>query len=55
MKCSSWTCTSAKAIALYDRCGFTALTEEPIPDPLEGGTPYIVMARRVSAAPTGIS
>jgi ribosomal protein S18 acetylase RimI-like enzyme len=37
-----------KAIALYTKFGFTALADEPRPDPDEGGRLYIVMARRVS-------
>lgn len=42
--------TSVKAIAVYTNCGFGQITTEPIPDPQEGGKPYIVMARRVSIA-----
>jgi ribosomal protein S18 acetylase RimI-like enzyme len=38
---------NAKAIRLYVSCGFTTLTTQPIPDPEEGGRPYIVMGKRV--------
>ncbi len=44
--------TSVNAIKLYDKCGFSNLAEEPISDPLEGGKSYIIMAKRVSLAPT---
>ena len=43
--------TSVKAIALYDRAGFTRLVQEPIPDPSEQGKAYIIMGKRVSVAP----
>jgi ribosomal protein S18 acetylase RimI-like enzyme len=43
--------SNVKAIKLYERCGFTKLTDEPIPDPDEDGKPYIIMARRVSVSP----
>jgi GNAT superfamily N-acetyltransferase len=42
--------TSVKAIEVYNACGFTQVTPEPIQDPQEGGKPYIVMAKRVSIA-----
>jgi GNAT superfamily N-acetyltransferase len=41
---------SQKAIAVYVECGFTQVTAEPVPDPQEGGKPYIVMAKRVTIA-----
>lgn len=43
--------TSAKAIEVYTSCGFVPVTPEPVPDVLEGGKPYLVMARRVTIAP----
>ena len=43
--------TSTKAVQLYTANGFIQISPEPIPDPQEGGKPYIVMARRVSSAP----
>ena len=39
-----------KAIGLYERCEFTIITDEPIPDPDEDGKPYIIMTRRVSTS-----
>jgi tripartite-type tricarboxylate transporter receptor subunit TctC len=36
-----------KAIGLYKKYEFEALTDEPIPDPKEDGKPYFIMARRV--------
>ena len=42
--------TNGKAIKVYRDCGFTQVGDEPIPDPQEGGKPYIVMAKRVSVA-----
>lgn len=44
--------TSTKAIEVYTACGFVSLTDTPIPDPNEGSKEYIVMAKRVSIAPT---
>jgi GNAT superfamily N-acetyltransferase len=41
---------NVKAIQLYEKCGFENVTVEPIPDPLEDGSPYIIMAKRVSIA-----
>jgi len=41
-----------RAIRLYEGCGFERITVDPIPDPLEGGKPFIIMAKRVSVAPT---
>ncbi len=40
--------TSTKAIHLYEKCGFARLGGEPIPDAMEGGLSYIVMAKRAS-------
>jgi GNAT superfamily N-acetyltransferase len=40
--------SSPEAIRVYTKCGFTPVTEQPIPDPQEGGKTYIVMARRVA-------
>ncbi len=40
--------TSKKAIQVYEVCGFACVTPEPIPDPVEGGKTYVVMAKRVS-------
>jgi ribosomal protein S18 acetylase RimI-like enzyme len=40
------------AISLYQTCGFETITSEPILDPLEDDKPYIIMAKRVSIAPT---
>jgi ribosomal protein S18 acetylase RimI-like enzyme len=39
--------TSHIAIALYKKCGFVSVTDEPIHDPLENKF-YMVMAKRVS-------
>jgi GNAT superfamily N-acetyltransferase len=44
--------TSEKAIGVYLKCGFTTISPEPIADPDEGGKTYVVMAKRVSIAPT---
>ncbi len=41
--------TSPRAIALYRKLGFIELTDSPIPDPLEGGKTYLIMAKRVGA------
>ena len=41
---------SEKAIKLYTTSGFASITPDPIPDPQEGGKPYIVMAKRVTIA-----
>jgi len=41
-----------RAIRLYRKCGFETITAESIPDPLENGAPYIIMAMRVSVAPS---
>ena len=38
--------TSLKAIALYEKLGFIQVNVAPIPDPLEGGLTYNIMARR---------
>lgn len=38
------------AIKVYTNCGFVSLSDDPIPDPLQGGQSYIVMTRRVSIA-----
>jgi ribosomal protein S18 acetylase RimI-like enzyme len=43
--------SSKKAIALYARCGFVNLTDEPIPDRDACGKRYFIMAMRVSSAP----
>jgi len=42
---------NVRAIRLYTNCGFATITTDPIPDPLENGAGYIIMARRVSVAP----
>lgn len=39
--------TSTAAIGLYAATGFRQISPAPIPDPLQGGATYIVMARRV--------
>ncbi len=39
---------NAAAIKVYETCGFQTITVEPILDPDEGGSPYIIMAKRVS-------
>jgi GNAT superfamily N-acetyltransferase len=44
--------TNEKAIRVYTEKGFTPVTKEPIQDSTEGGKPYIVMAKRVSIAPS---
>lgn len=40
--------SSDKAIRVYEQCGFTSVTPEPIADEKEGGKTYIVMAKRIS-------
>jgi ribosomal protein S18 acetylase RimI-like enzyme len=40
-----------RAIRLYEKCGFQVIESEPIPDPEEGGRPFLIMALRVSGAP----
>lgn len=42
--------SNQKAIDVYTKCGFTAITPDPIPDPQEGGEPYCVMAKSVAVA-----
>jgi len=42
--------SNKKAIAVYTNCGFTPITDNPIPDPQEAGNTYIVMAKRVTIA-----
>jgi GNAT superfamily N-acetyltransferase len=42
-------CTNHKAIDVYKSCGFVQIGD-PISDPLNKNTPYIVMAQRVSIA-----
>ena len=42
--------TSSKAIALYAKLGFARVGTEPIPDPLEGGLAYWIMARQAVMA-----
>lgn len=44
--------TSEKAIGVYTGCGFVPVTPEPIPDAQADGKPYIIMAKRVSIAPS---
>ena len=44
--------TNTRAIALYERSGFTSVSDGAIPDPHEGNTPYIIMAQRLSVAPS---
>lgn len=44
--------SNVKAIALYERCGFQNLTDEPLRDTEENDRPYIIMARRISTATT---
>jgi GNAT superfamily N-acetyltransferase len=39
------------AISVYAACGFVTVNPQPIPDPEEGGQPYLVMARRISVSP----
>jgi ribosomal protein S18 acetylase RimI-like enzyme len=39
-----------RAIGLYEKCGFAKVSDEPRPDPNEDNRPYLIMARRVSAA-----
>ena len=41
---------SKKAIRLYEKCGFETMSPAPMLDPDEAGTPYIIMAKRVSIA-----
>jgi ribosomal protein S18 acetylase RimI-like enzyme len=43
--------SNTRAIGLYTKLDFEVVSPEPIPDPQEGGAPYIVMSRRVSLAP----
>ncbi len=43
--------SSERAIRLYERCGFLKLTDLPIPDPVEAGKLYFVMAKHLSVAP----
>ena len=42
--------SSEPAIKMYEKSGFVVVSPSPILDELEGGKPYIIMARRVSVA-----
>ncbi len=42
--------TNTPAIRLYKKCGFATVGGEPIPDAMEGGLTYIVMARQAKIA-----
>jgi len=47
--------TSTRAIHLYEKCGFSRISDEPIPDAMEGGLTYIVMARQAKIASGSMS
>jgi ribosomal protein S18 acetylase RimI-like enzyme len=44
--------SSTQAIALYTRCGFARLNDEPIPDRDADGVRYFIMALKASADPS---
>jgi len=39
--------TSGDAMKLYKKFDFVNVIDEPIPDPLQGGLPYFIMAKGV--------
>jgi ribosomal protein S18 acetylase RimI-like enzyme len=42
--------SNTKAIGLYSKSGFAIVTPEPLLDPDENNKPFVVMAKRISAA-----